>query len=135
MTTRAEHEPTANGTETQTTVWQYFETWPHKGLLSSIEYPGQTIYYNYDTHQRINRETVTFDGESPYETRYGYDEASRLAWVHYPSGFAHYYDYNTIGHPGSSEFCYSEAMNISICNAKHLCINILSFIFVAESTT
>ena len=98
MTTRIEEETIGSTIEAKTTQWNYHEAWPHKGLLSSIEHPEQTITYNYDSYQRVNMETVSFTNGETYNTYFGYDEASRRAWVHYPSGFAHYYDYNDIGH-------------------------------------
>ena len=101
MTHRTEEEPLPDGTvETKTTVWTYYEdTYSHhKGLLHTIDYPGQSITYSYDDFQRLRKEVAEFSDEESYTTRYSYDQASRKERVQFPSGYFVNYHYNDIGY-------------------------------------
>ena len=99
MTERVEDEIAESGvTEQRTTLWNYSETVPQKGLLLSVAYPGQTVTYTYDTCQRVTDEAVRFSAEEAYVTRYTYDGASRIASVVYPSGFTVNHRYNARGY-------------------------------------
>lgn len=101
MTHRTEEDRLPDGTvETKTTVWTYYEdTYSHhKGLLQTIDYPGQSITYSYDDFQRLRKEVAEFSDEESYTTRYTYDPASRKERVQFPSGYFVNYHYNDIGY-------------------------------------
>ncbi len=95
--------------EVRNTSWNYSETVPTKGLLQSVAYPGQTVIYQYDTCQRMSSETVQFSGGETHVTQYGYDKASRIASVTYPSGFTVNQRYNSRGYPSvQTDTCGNE---------------------------
>ena len=94
ITQRMEIDP--NGNTTETTEWHYGQDKGQYGLLMQITSSNQTIDYEYDELNRLSRKTENKLGTN-YQTRYTYDNASRMASIIHPSNFTAKYCYTSEG--------------------------------------
>ena len=87
-------EDTGEGT---TTHYDYDESHGRKGTLKRIRHGDQTIRYKYDDFLRVKNTIETWNGID-YDTELGYDRASRVCSIRYPSGYTALFDYTPSGH-------------------------------------
>ncbi|WP_175517936.1 polymorphic toxin-type HINT domain-containing protein [Thiothrix caldifontis] len=64
----------------------YLNLKPYKGLLNETHYPGYSTTLEYDSLNRVTRETDQADGEIPRTRSYKYDLAGSLAQFTDPNG-------------------------------------------------
>lgn len=83
--------------ENITTYYDYDESTGLKGTLKRIRHGGQIINYTYDDFLRIVKTRETLAGID-YDTDLGYDQASRVCSVQYPSGFSALLEYTPSGY-------------------------------------
>ena len=95
ITQRVENDKKKNTSET--TEWHYGQVEGHRGLLTSITSPNQTIEYEYDDLLRLSKMTENTLG-TDYFTHYTYDSASRVASITYPSNYTVHYCYTSEGY-------------------------------------
>ena len=83
--------------ENITTYYDYDESTGLKGTLKRIRHGSQIINYTYDDFLRIVKTRETLAGVD-YDTDLGYDQASRVCSVQYPSGFSALLEYTPSGY-------------------------------------
>ncbi|MDI9244829.1 RHS repeat-associated core domain-containing protein [Marinobacter sp. CHS3-4] len=99
METRTENYVDHGGKEVSK-QWNWIhDTAPNGvGLVDRITGPDFTEAYQYDELSRPRRVNTTLLGNHDFEFVYGYDDASRLRTVTYPSGFAARTKYSAYGY-------------------------------------
>lgn len=82
--------------DNKVTEWIYGEKYGEMGLLKSIITDNQDIQYEYDNYGRLKQSVERYQGKS-YKTCYGYDKASRVSSITFPSDFIVNYQYTSEG--------------------------------------
>jgi len=79
-----------------TTAWHYGQGQGQLGLLMEIASTYHSIHYEYDDLQRVTTKSESISGET-YQTRYTYDDASRVSSIIYPSEYKVNHNYTSEG--------------------------------------